>query len=245
MEIYPAIDLRGGYCVRLQQGDYHRETVFDADPLSVARRWANQGANWLHIVDLDGAKEGRPVHQSIIRRMKQEVPVRCQVGGGLRELSHIEELFDLGVDRIVVGTRAIREPEWLHEVTRQFPDRVLLSLDAHGMLVATHGWQQTTEIHVQDVMKQCAELPVAGFVYTDITRDGMLAGPNYEALASLRALTSKPLIASGGVSSLDDIHRLNELRLDGCIIGRALYDGALDVSQALGVIRGSLGHSLT
>jgi phosphoribosylformimino-5-aminoimidazole carboxamide ribotide isomerase len=235
MEIFPAIDLRGGQCVRLRQGDYHRETVFDADPVAVARRWVKQGASWLHIVDLDGAKEGRPKHQSVVLRITREVSAQVQFGGGLRDLECIEAILNLGVARVILGTRAIREPDWLEGVCRRFPNRIILSLDAQGMTLATHGWQQSSELQVLDVLARSAELPLAGFVYTDIQRDGMMAGPNWDALRAVRSACRQTLIASGGISSLADVAQLADMGLDGCIIGRALYDGSFDVAQAIAV----------
>ncbi len=232
MEIYPAIDLRGGCCVRLRQGDYDRETIFDADPVAVAGRWRDQGARWLHLVDLDGAKEGRPVHLDIVRRIVSELSIPCQVGGGIRELAHVETLLTLGVERVVLGTRAIREPEWLQQVSERFSGCIVLSLDAHGLRLATHGWQQSSERHVADVMRDVAALPLAAFVYTDIQRDGMLSGPNFDVLAELNAMSSKPVIASGGIASLDDIRRLVQIGVAGCIVGRALYEGRFDLCEA-------------
>lgn len=233
MEIYPAIDIRGGCCVRLRQGDYDRETVFDADPLAVAQRWVQQGARWLHLVDLDGAREGRPVNLEVIRRIVAESSVPTQVGGGIREWEHIDAILNLGVQRVVLGTRAIREPTWLRQACERHPGRIVLSLDAHGTRLATHGWQQSAERQVFDVLRESAGLPLAGFVYTDIQRDGMLTGPNFDVLADLRNATSLPVIASGGIATLDDLRRLAGLRLAGCIIGRALYEGRFDLTQAL------------
>jgi phosphoribosylformimino-5-aminoimidazole carboxamide ribotide isomerase len=231
--ILPAIDLRGGQCVRLRQGDYSQETVFGADPAAMARRWVEQGATYLHLVDLDGARLGEPVNGDSIRRIVAATGVPCQLGGGLRSEAHLGNVFGWGVARVVLGTRALKDAAWLEGMCRSYPGRVVLGLDARNGRVATDGWQEVSERKALDVVRSCDGWPLAAAVYTDIGRDGMLDGPNLEALAELAAATKLPVIASGGVSSLDDVRRLADLGLAGCIIGRALYEGRIDLPAAL------------
>jgi phosphoribosylformimino-5-aminoimidazole carboxamide ribotide isomerase len=237
MQIYPAIDLRGGCCVRLRQGDYAQETVFDNDPVAVASRWQQQGAQWLHLVDLDGAKAGQPVNGETIRRIRKAVSIPCQVGGGLRDDPHIEAAFRLGIDRIVLGTRALKDPAWFRAVCERRPGKVVLGLDARDGRIATHGWVETSEQMVVEVAKRVSAWPLAAIIYTDIRRDGMLEGPNFECLAELRDAVSVPVIASGGVTTVGDVQRLAELKLAGCIIGRALYEGRIELGAALQAAR--------
>ncbi|MFL5340841.1 MAG: 1-(5-phosphoribosyl)-5-[(5-phosphoribosylamino)methylideneamino]imidazole-4-carboxamide isomerase [Gemmataceae bacterium] len=236
MQIYPAIDLRGGYCVRLRQGDYDQETIFDNDPVAVAQRWEKLGAGWLHLVDLDGAKVGRPVNGATARQIRAAVKIPCQFGGGLREDAHIEEAFSWGVERVVLGTRALKDPHWLRSVCERWPGRIALGLDARSGMVATHGWVETSDRSAVDVAREVAGWPLAAIVYTDIAKDGMLGGPNFEALAELRAAVALPVIASGGVTTVADVKKLARLNLSGCIVGRALYEGRLDLTAALSAI---------
>lgn len=239
MLILPAIDLRGGKCVRLKQGDYARETVFGDDPAAMARRWVGEGAKALHLVDLDGAKEGRPVNTAVIRRIVQAVDVPCQVGGGLRSDADIEAALDMGVARVVLGTRALDDPAWVRQMAQAYPKRIVLGLDARDGKVATHGWLNTTEASVLDVAREFANWPLYAIVYTDIARDGMLEGPNVEGLAALAAAVPLPVIASGGVTTLDNVRELLARRVFGCIIGRALYEGKIDLSAVLELTSGT------
>jgi phosphoribosylformimino-5-aminoimidazole carboxamide ribotide isomerase len=231
--ILPAIDLRGGQCVRLRQGDYARETVFGSDPTAVARRWVGQGAQYLHLVDLDGAQQGHPVNGPSVRRIVEAAGVPCQLGGGLRSEDHIREALGWGVERVVLGTRALKDPGWLEAVCRSFPGRVVLGIDAKGGRVATDGWLEVSERSALDLARQCAGWPLAALIYTDIGRDGMLEGPNLEATAELAAAVPLPVIASGGVTTLDDVRRLARTGVAGCIIGRALYEGRLDLTTVI------------
>jgi len=231
--ILPAIDLRGGQCVRLRQGDYARETVFGADPAAMARRWLEQGATFLHLVDLDGARLGHPVNGGSVRAIVQASGVPCQLGGGLREVAHVEEALGWGVERVVLGTRALKDPAWCESVCRRFPGRIVLGIDARNGRVAVEGWLQTSERTALDLARTCAAWPLAAIVYTDISRDGMLEGPNVEATAELAAAVPVPVIASGGVTTLDDVTRLAGRGLAGCIIGRALYEGKIDLVAAI------------
>ncbi len=234
MNILPAIDLRGGRCVRLRQGRYDDETVFDEDPAAVARRFREAGAQWLHVVDLDGAREGRPVHRDVVRRIMEAAPgMDVEVGGGLRETEAVGEVLGLGVRRVVVGTRAIREPAWLRQVAKAWPGRVALGLDARGGRPAVEGWQQEAEGTVLEWVEGLGDLPLAAIIYTDILRDGMMSGPNFEATAALAAATRFPVIASGGVTTVEDVVRLRGAGVAGAIIGRALYEGTITVEAAL------------
>lgn len=233
MQIYPAIDLRGGLCVRLKQGDYTKETVFDADPVAVARRWEREGAGWLHLVDLDGARAGKPVNGDVVRAICTEVKVPCQLGGGLRTDEQIDEAFSWGVARVVLGTRALQDPAWLRSVCERRPKRVALGLDARDGRVALHGWLETSDQGAIAVARHAAQWPLAAIIYTDIQRDGMLEGPNFAALEEMRKSLDVPVIASGGVTTIDDVGRLAALRLSGCIIGRALYEGRVALPAAI------------
>jgi phosphoribosylformimino-5-aminoimidazole carboxamide ribotide isomerase len=235
MELWPAIDLRGGRCVRLQQGDYGRETVFGDDPAAMARHWVEQGAQRLHLVDLDGARDGRPANLESVRAILAAVTVPCQVGGGVRDETTVQALLDCGVARVVIGTRALRDPEWLAAASRRFPQRLVLGIDARDGRVAVEGWLETSDLAAVDLAQRFAGLPLAAVVYTDIARDGMLGGPNVAALERMAAVSPAPLIASGGVSSLADIERLAQVPVAGCIVGRALYEGTLSLPAALRV----------
>lgn len=235
MIIYPAIDLRGGRCVRLRQGDYAQETIFGNDPAAVARRWVDEGARYLHIVDLDGAKDGRPINGDAICGIVQAAGVPCQLGGGLRSEADIELALSWGVTRVVIGTRALREPDWLEKVSRRFPAQVVLGIDAKDGKVATDGWLQVSAVSAVELAKKCSTLPLAALVYTDIARDGMMQGPNVVAMSEMTAAVTLPVIASGGVSKLADVKSLMTSGVAGCIIGRALYEGTVNLTEALQV----------
>jgi len=234
MQILPAIDLRGGRCVRLRQGDYERETVFDADPVSVARRFEDAGARWLHVVDLDGAREGEPQNHDAVARVVRAVRLQVELGGGIRTTETAQRVLDLGVSRVIVGTRAVREPAWLAEVARAYPGRVALGLDARQSKVAVAGWQEVTEKTVVEQLNELKGLPLSAVVYTDVLRDGMMQGPNIAALKHVASATPLPVIASGGVTTAEDVSRLAATGvIHGVVIGRALYEGTLTVGDAL------------
>lgn len=237
MQIYPAIDLRGGQCVRLQQGDYDRETVFGADPAAMARRWVEQGATYLHLVDLDGARDGQPRNGASVQAIVAASGVPCQLGGGLRTEADIGQALAWGVARVVIGTKALREPAWFESICRRFPGRVVLGIDARNGQVATDGWLQVSSRSALELARQLGGLPLAGLVYTDISRDGMLQGPNFEAMAEMAAAVSWPVIASGGVTSVADVRRLAQLAVAGCIVGRALYEGRLQLPDIIAAAR--------
>jgi phosphoribosylformimino-5-aminoimidazole carboxamide ribotide isomerase len=237
MLIYPAIDIRNGRCVRLVQGDYSRETVFSDDPVSVAQRWVAEGADRLHLVDLDGAKAGRPVNGPVVRRIVESVPVPCQLGGGIRSEGDLGEVLAWGVRWAVLGSKALSDPAWVRSAAGQHPGRIVLGLDARDGLVATDGWTNTSRVRAADLLRQVQDAPLAAVVYTDIARDGMMSGPNTDALAELRAATQLPVIASGGVSTLEQVRRLAEAGTFGCVIGRALYEGSISLPEALALVR--------
>jgi phosphoribosylformimino-5-aminoimidazole carboxamide ribotide isomerase len=233
MELWPAIDLRGGRCVRLQQGDYARETVFDDDPPAVARRFVAEGARHLHLVDLDGARDGRPVNLDAVRAIVAAVDIPCELGGGVRDEAAIQTLLDAGLARVVIGTRAQREPDWFRRMCAKFPGRLALGIDARGGHVATHGWLETSDAPAVELAKQFENEPLAALIYTDIATDGMLAGPNLAAMREMAEAVRLPVIASGGVSCAADVQALAATGVAGCIVGRALYENRLTLSEAL------------
>lgn len=232
MELWPAIDLRGGKCVRLLQGDYERETVFNADPVAVARDFVAAGARRLHVVDLDGAKAGGPVQAALVRRMVEEAGVPCQLGGGVRSRETAAAYLAAGVERVVLGSAAVERPELLESLAREFPGRIVLGLDARDGRVAVRGWLETSGLTAVEIARRHAGLPLAGVVYTDIEKDGMLAGPNLEALTEMIAATRLPVVASGGVATAADIGRVAATGAAGCIVGKALYAGAVTMAEA-------------
>lgn len=241
MILFPAIDIKDGQCVRLYQGDYDQMTVYASDPVEVARRWQEAGASWLHVVDLDGAKEGHPVNTALIARMCQETTLKIEVGGGLRSLEHIENTLAVGVERVILGTAVLTDRALLDQAVQRWGQRVVVGLDARDGLVAISGWRETSHIKATELARELSDAGVKRFIYTDIARDAAMQGPNLAALrAMLDALqgSATTLIASGGVSSLADLKRLAQLEVEGAIIGKALYVGALDLAEALRVIEG-------
>ena len=233
MDIWPAIDLRGGKCVRLRQGDYQQETVFGDDPTAMARHWVALGAKYLHLVDLDGAREGRPVNVASVRAIVEASGVPCELGGGIRSEDSIKELLDLGLRRLVIGTLALREPKWFCRMCQKYPEQLVLGIDARGDRVATEGWIAQSVISVVELAGWFADQPIAALVYTDIATDGMLAGPNLPAMRKMQAAVRWPVVASGGVTTKEDVAHLAAVPMAGCIIGRALYEGTLTLPEAL------------
>ena len=241
MQIWPAIDLLGGQCVRLQQGDYARNTVFSPDPAATAARWFTGGAQCLHVVDLDGAKSGSIVNESAIRGIVAAAEGRpVQLGGGVRNETTIERLLALGLSRLVVGTAALKDPEWFAAMCERYPEAMVLGVDARDGFVSTEGWLQTSSTPAEELIARVAAETdkVAGVVYTDIAKDGMMAGPNFDSLARVQAASPFPVIASGGVTTAEDIRRLAEMGLPGCIVGRTLYEGRLSLAEALAAAAG-------
>jgi len=237
VEVWPAIDLRGGKCVRLQQGDYGRETVFGEDPAAMARHWVGLGAERLHLVDLDGARGGEPANLPSVRAIVEAVEVPCELGGGIRSEESIGRLLDLGLGRLVIGTLAVREPAWFSEMAGRFPGRLVLGIDARDGRVAAQGWTETSEVETIDLARRFAAEPIAAIVYTDIATDGMMSGPNLSAMAAMQAAVDVPVVASGGVTTVEDVAALKAAGMAGCIIGRALYEGKLKLPQALAAAR--------
>ena len=233
MELWPAIDLRGGRCVRLLQGDYDRETVFGEDPVAMARGFAAAGAKRLHIVDLDGAKAGGPVQADLVGRMVAATGLPCQLGGGVRSRETAAAYLAAGVSRVIIGSLAVEEPDAFIALVEEFPGRIVLGLDARDGRVAVRGWLETSGALAVEIARQHARLPLAAIVYTDIATDGMLSGPNLPALREMIAATPLPVIASGGVANADDIRRVAEIGAAGCIVGKALYAGAVTLPAAL------------
>ncbi len=241
MEVIPAIDLRGGSVVRLEQGDYKRETVYASDPGASAAEFAAAGIVRLHVVDLDGARAGRPENLRAVESiLKAVAPLPVQLGGGLREMKDLETVLDLGVDRVILGTVALESPEFLRQAAERFPGRVALGIDARDGFVAVRGWLETSTRTVEEVVAEAAELSLAAIIHTDIARDGTLEGPNLGATVAVASATRHPVIASGGMSSIDDLVELAKTRvIAGAIVGRALYTGAIDLSDALRAVEAS------
>jgi phosphoribosylformimino-5-aminoimidazole carboxamide ribotide isomerase len=233
LQILPAIDLRGGRCVRLQQGDYGRETVFGDDPAAMARHWAGRGAERLHLVDLDGAQLGRPVNVEAVRAILTCVEIPCQLGGGVRDEATIASWLLAGVERVIVGTQALRDPAWFRTMAGRYPGRLVLGLDAKQGRVATAGWLDVSTVPAIELAEQFDDLPMAAVVYTDIARDGMLSGVNLEATGALARRLRTPVIASGGIGTLDDIRAVAALPVAGCVVGRALYEGRFTLAEAI------------
>lgn len=233
MQVWPAIDLRGGKCVRLRQGDHQQETVFAEDPAAIARQFVNDGAKHLHVVDLEGAREGLPVNLPSVQSILAAIDIECELGGGIRDEQSIKELLGFGLRRLVIGTSALTHPEWFREACRRFPGQLVLGIDARDGRAASDGWLHTSDVPAIELARQFADEPLAGIIYTDIATDGMMSGPNVAAMAAMQAAVSAPVIASGGVTTADDVARLAAAGLAGCIIGRALYEGTLTLADAL------------
>lgn len=233
MEVIPAIDLKGGKCVRLYKGDYSQETVFSEEPTEIALRWQSLGARRLHVVDLDGAAKGELCHISLIEEIAQSVHIPLQLGGGLRRIEAIAQALELGVARVILGTAAIEDRALIQEACHRFGNRIIVSIDARDGYVATHGWQERTAVTAIELVQRMASLGVERFIYTDIARDGTLTEPNFDAVAELVAKTSLPIVAAGGIASLEHLKRLFRIGVEGAIVGRALYTGDIDLKQAL------------
>jgi phosphoribosylformimino-5-aminoimidazole carboxamide ribotide isomerase len=233
MIILPAIDIKDGHCVRLFQGDYAQVTTYGDDPVEVALRWQEAGAHWLHVVDLDGAKAGYPVNASLIGRIRAATSMQIEVGGGMRTLEHIEQVLAQGVDRVILGTVAITQRELVKQAVERWGERIAVGLDARDGWVAIAGWIETSQVRAVTLAQELAALGVQRFIYTDIARDGALSGPNFAALTEMQQASSATLIASGGVSSLADLRALNQSGVEGAIVGKAIYTGAVDLATAI------------
>lgn len=232
MIIIPAIDLKGGKCVRLTQGKKDAETVFSEDPVDVAKSWQDQGANYLHVVDLDGAFEGVPKNLTIVEQIIKKIRIPIEFGGGLRTTQSIKMLLDLGADRVIVGTKAIDSPSWVNELCSTFPGRIAAGIDAKDGKVAVNGWTSVSEWTAVAFAREIEKASPCALIFTDISKDGMLQGPNIASLKELLTAVKTPVIASGGISSLKDIETLSQLPIAGMIIGKALYTGHIKFSEA-------------
>lgn len=239
MILYPAIDIRGGKAVRLTEGDFERETAYHDDPVDAALRFAEAGVRIIHVVDLDGARSGKPVNVKTVRRIADAVPFPIEVGGGLRDAESIADLLRAGAERVVIGTAAMRDPQFLAEMLEQHPERVVVSVDARGGKISLAGWSEPTDVDVADAVADLTERGVERFLFTPIEVDGTLAGPGFEQLAEVAAATSASVIYSGGVGTLDDLRRLKAEaapNVEGVIVGRALYEERFTVDEALAAL---------
>lgn len=238
MILYPAIDLKDGNCVRLLRGDMEKATVFGSDPAAQAKAFVDAGCEWLHLVDLNGAFAGKPVNGAAVEAILAAVNVPCQLGGGIRDMATIEAWLEKGLSRVILGTVAVENPDLVREAAKAFPGKVAVGIDARAGKVATRGWAEETEVMVTDLACAFEDAGVAAIIYTDIDRDGAMQGPNIAATEALARATSIPVIASGGVSSMEDLTRLKATGvIAGAISGRALYDGALDLGAALAALK--------
>lgn len=239
MHVIPAIDIKDGRCVRLRQGDMAAETIYSDDLISVARAWQQKGATWLHVVDLNGAVDGKPSNETHIEGIVKAVGLSVEAGGGIRSIETVRRYFQIGIARVVLGTAALTDRSFLEQACREFPGRVLVGVDARNGKVAVKGWTSVSETSAVELIRSLEGLKLAGVVYTDIARDGMLAGPNLSALTEVADHAPCPVIASGGVTRVEDLKAIHALgpRLEGAIVGKALYDGKLDFAEALRAVR--------
>lgn len=240
MILFPAIDLKGGECVRLKLGDMQQATVYNDDPGAQASLFEDQGFEYLHVVDLDGAFAGEAVNDKPVKRILKSVSIPVQLGGGIRTLDHVAHWLEAGISRVILGTIAVRDPDLVREACRLHPGRVAVGIDARGGKVAVEGWAETAQISAIELARRFEDAGVAAIIYTDIDRDGILAGINWESTLALADATTIPVIASGGLASLDDVRRMTQKdarALEGAISGRALYDGRLDAAEALALLR--------
>ncbi len=233
MYIIPAIDLMNGKCVRLIQGEYHRQIVYEDDPARQATAFKTTGARWLHIVDLEGAKIGRLVNRDAIAAIAAVEGMNIELGGGIRDEETIKYLLEVGVRRVIIGTKAVSDFEWFSEMANKYSGRLALALDGRGSKVATHGWTKDNPQQLLEFAVEAAKLPLAAIIYTDISKDGMMEGPNFDRTKALVDAVSLPIVASGGVTSASDVTHLKEMGVEAAIIGRALYEGMLNLSDAL------------
>ena len=237
--LFPAIDLKGGHCVRLRLGEMDQATTYNEDPADQARAFERQGFEWLHVVDLDGAFAGDSRNGEAVRAILGATSNPVQLGGGIRTLEQIEAWLEAGVRRVILGTIAVRDPDLVREACRRFPDRIVVGIDARGGRVAVEGWAETSDLAATDLAARFADAGVGAIVYTDIDRDGVLTGVNWDGTLALADATPIPVIASGGLASMDDVRRLaGEPSLEGAITGRALYDGRIDPAEALALLSG-------
>ncbi len=243
MNIIPAIDLLNGRCVRLNQGNYNEVTKFNSDPVEQAQLWESQGATRLHLVDLDGAKTGEPINDLVIKKIKKSIKIPIQLGGGIRSIDRAKELFGIGIDRIILGTIAIENPDLVKVLSQEYPKRVAVGIDAKKGIVATRGWLKQSEMTSIDLAKRLNDLELAAIISTDIATDGTLKGPNIQALREISDISINPVIASGGIGSIADLISLADFEKDGIegvIVGRAIYDGSIDLKEAILILKNLL-----
>jgi phosphoribosylformimino-5-aminoimidazole carboxamide ribotide isomerase len=241
LQLLPAIDLLEGRCVRLRQGNYNDSTVFSDDPVDMALRWRDEGAERLHLVDLDGAKAGKPINQAVVQRIIKATGLPCQLGGGIRDEASVRATIeDTGVDRVIIGTKALREPDWFADMCSKFPHKLALGLDARDSMVATHGWLEVSTVSISELAQRFVGTPLAAVIYTNIANDGMMQGIDQQTLDDFRTLANMglPVIASGGVTTMDDIASLKAIHAEcpnliGAITGRAIYEGTIRVRETI------------
>lgn len=236
MIIYPAVDIKDGKCVRLRQGSYSDITVFGDDPLEMALRWQKAGARFLHVVDLDGARGQGKNNRNVIGEIVRTLDIPVQTGGGIRTMADIDEILSLGAARVILGTSAVKDPELVRQSVARYGERIAVGIDAKNGMVAIEGWEKTSGLPAVDFARQMEELGVRTIIYTDIARDGMLSGPNFDAMKEMRQAVSMSVIASGGVSSIDDLLMLKLIGMAGAIVGKAIYTGDIDLEEALRII---------
>jgi len=232
-EVIPAIDILDGKCVRLKQGQYDAETVYSKNPVDIAKKWEAEGAKRIHVVDLDGARTGLPANIMVIKSIIKEVGIPIEVGGGIRNFTIIADLIKYGADRIILGTTAIKNPNLLSNVCEKFDDKIAVAIDAKGEVAAAEGWMYVSKKNIFTLAKEAIGLGVRRFIYTDISRDGMLEGPNFVGIKNFALQINVPVIASGGISSSEDIEQIKEIGVEGCIVGKALYEGKIKLSDIL------------
>lgn len=235
MNIYPAIDIKNGKCVRLTQGDFSQEKIYDDDPVKVALEWKRKGTRWLHIIDLDGAKMGKVINDKIIKEIKNKTKLFIQVGGGVRSLKDANSLISIGIDRLIIGTVAFNNPKLLKELLKKFPGKIIVSVDAKNGQVKTQAWLKDAKIDAASAILNLEKVGVEAFIYTDILKDGMMLEPNYQVIKKLISQINSPLIIAGGISSIDQVKKLKNLGVDGVILGKSLYEKLINLEDALNV----------
>lgn len=237
MRLYPAIDMIDGQCVRLVQGDYRKKTTFSEDPLAVALRWQEQGGEFIHLVDLDGAKAGDMPNFDIICRIAAELDIPIEVGGGIRDIHAVEKYLEHGVNRVILGTAAIKSPDFVKEAVKEYGKRIVVGIDAKDGMVAVSGWEEVSQVSALSLAKRMEQLGVCTIIYTDIATDGMLKGPNLSAMREMAEYVATDVVASGGVSSLKDLEQLGKTGVEGAIVGKALYTGHIQLSDAVSLCK--------
>lgn len=237
MRLYPAIDMIDGQCVRLVQGDYRKKTTFSEDPLAVALRWQEQGGEFIHLVDLDGAKTGDMPNFDMICRIAKELDIPIEVGGGIRDIHAVEKYLEHGVNRVILGTAAIKNPDFVREAVKEYGKRIVVGIDAKDGMVAVSGWEEVSQVSALSLAKRMEQLGVCTIIYTDIATDGMLKGPNLSAMREMAEYVATDVVASGGVSSLKDLEQLSKTGVEGAIVGKALYTGHVQLSDAVSLCK--------